>query len=602
MIVTGNIRTLFSMHGDVVLDNCIKAIEAMSDISELVIDSINAISETGGLYIGADGEIFDNYTKDDETRAKYKIVPTGLKYRNTDLPLFASFIKEKGMWTGAYIGTAQSLFEMYMQHYDQKKFKKVFNKIFCGNNRKRDIVGFGLSEVLNNWNNDIDEYKEYLDKNSETNTGNTLADQLAVALTRINNKIENDTKNNSKQLNKAQRKAQRLKKHLEKVKENEEKKKKQEEMQHIQEEIDSNIIEIEFGIIWKNVIPMEEVNIDFEDDATKEFLNRLEQEKEIAEEEEKLNNTSDNLNIAKENDNKLYNIEEDEDDEEMHNDPEDKLKLKVDLINTIYDSLLIKENWRINNKNRLGFYIKGIFKFVYMEQICKKTRDNIKGNGYTYSQNKKTYVVNTGLINKYGNYIYLVDKTPEIQDFYNKDISIMKKKLELISYGFNPTTIKELPNPIKFVENNEELIFDADYNNFDFNDTDHLYHIITERIDRFPEKYRSEPALILCDRIKSAIRQAIMIQKSDYKYIVPKYDFSKRKIQFMIPLRLDGLLDNPPEIVIIVDKSPQGFWNIFTILSTDDAYDDARLISKVDDSWIDIDRELNKNQILGGVQ
>lgn len=599
MDIIGNIRTLFSMHGDIVLDNCIKAIEALSGISELVIDNINAISETGGLYIAEDGEIFDRYTKDDEAKAKYKIVPTGLKYKNTDIPLFASFIKEKGMWTGAYIGTAQSLFEMYMQHYDQEKFKKTFNSIFSGDNRNNDITGFGLSEVLNRWNDNNDDYSRYLNENNEDKVNITLAEQLEAALNKINNKIDNGTKNNSKSLSKAQRKAQRLKKHLEKFKENEEKKKKQEEMQKVQEELESNIIEIDFGVIWKNVVPIEDVNEDFEDEATKEFLNRIEQEKQ--------NNTNECLCLTDRNNNESINTEDSTEneidtDDEIHDDPVDEIKLKKDLIDSIYDRLLIKENWKINSKNRLGFYLKGIFRFVYMEQICKKTRDNIKGNGYTYSQNKKAYVVNTGLIDTYGNYIYLIDKTPEIQDFYTKDISIMKRKLELISYGFNPTAIKELPNPIKFVENNAELVFDAEYNNFDFNDTDHLYHIITERIDRFPEKYRDESAIILCNRIKSAISQAIMIQKSNYNYIVPKYDFAKRKIQFMIPLRLDGLLDNTPEIVIIADKGTQGFWTIFTILSTDDAYDDARLLSRADNSWIDIDRELNKNQILGGTQ
>ena len=69
---------------------------------------------------------------------------------------------------------------------------------------------------------------------------------------------------------------------------------------------------------------------------------------------------------------------------------------------------MIKENWRISHKNRLGFYLKAIFEKVEYEQ--KNTSGNI-GNGYILSNDRTKCLVNTGLMDVYNNDIYVIDKT-----------------------------------------------------------------------------------------------------------------------------------------------------------------------------------------------
>ena len=182
----------------------------------------------------------------------------------------------------------------------------------------------------------------------------------------------------------------------------------------------------------------------------------------------------------------------------------------------------------------------------------------------------------------------MIDHSPSIPDFYTKIVSIMYNKAALLNMGFDINNVKYLPMSINFIRDKSELIFDAKYEDFDLDDTAHLFHIITERIGRFPDKYSNESPLYLCERIKTAIRQAIMISKTDYKYVIPKYDFSRRAIQFLIPLYLDNSPEDAPELTVVVGKQTNGMWSIFTVLYSDDAYDDARLICRANDSWLNM--------------
>lgn len=604
------------MHGVTEVDKCLQALEKLADVHDFDIDTLNNTSETGGVYVKANGTILEYFDKLAEDSAKYKLVPTGLKFRYSEYPLFAAFIKLHGQWEGCFVGTGTMLFDMYKEHYDGK-FNLDYQDIFGGENRVRDIVGFGLLEVLDNDANKSNEETIY-------SSDDSISNQLEVALNKLKNKIEksettfNNKNSKTKHKNKAQRKAEKLQKHLERVKEKErEQKEKEAEIRRQEEEkkkLEDELARTEHGVVWTEVIPMEEVHFYFEDNETKEFNKRLEQyinsnetqetiKGEMAEEENVntladviidiandivakgtvIENTNTNIDGCDEQD---IISDLDHDNYVKTESEKYRMQIKNDILNDIYERLLIKENWKINSKNRLGFYLRGICLFIWREQ--KNNPDILRGNGYTFSDDMKYCIINTGLMDTYGNFIYLIDHSPSIPDFYTKIVSIMYNKAALLKFNFNINNVKYLPSPIKFVHNNNELIFDAQYEDFDLDDTSHLFHIINERIGRFPDKYAKESPLVICERIKSAIRQAILISQTDYKYIVPKYDFSRKQIQFLIPLYLDNTLDTSPELTIVVGKQENEIWSIYTVLYSDDAYDDARLISKASDSWLNM--------------
>ena len=112
-----------------------------------------------------------------------------------------------------------------------------------------------------------------------------------------------------------------------------------------------------------------------------------------------------------------------------------------------------------------------------------------------------------------------------------------------------------------------------------------LNHIIGERRIRFPTEYCETPSDILCEKVKAAIGKALRISERDYKYIVPMYNLKMHKIQYLMPLYLNKSIEDSPELVIVVGES-NGFYIVYTILTTDDAYDNARLLCRPDSTWL----------------
>lgn len=534
--IVGSKNKLFSMHGMVETDKTLDALANLSESYELNIDKINDASEKAGIYVTESGRILPGFTDNDGRRARYKLVPTGLFQKYTEYPLLASFIKSQCFWEGPFVGTATQLFEMYKQHTKRDSFCEDYKQYFSGSCRVLDLVGFGLDELKEARKN----IEGTINKNEETedDKDDSIARALEKALEGII--LKDDDGDSSEHPSKEKRKKQRLEQTLEKVKKAEEKKEKQ-ELEKAKEEIESAVDVVEQG------------DIDFEDDTQ-------ENEEEVIQE-------MDHNNAQIEQEKYKY-----------------KMQLKWDLIEDIYERLLIKENWKATNKNRLGFYLKGLMLLIHKRQR-DLPQEVIKGNGYTFSDNRRRMVINTGLLDSYGNYIYLIDHTPPFANFYDKKVSIMNNKAELLNMGFDIKNIRHMPEPIKIVDDIKELVFDGNIEDFDFDDSIHISHIIKERIDRFPKKYRNESEVIISNKIKTAIEQAVKISKTDHTYMVPKYDFKRDTIQFLVPLHLDTSADETPELTLVIDRQ-NGIWVLYTVLYSDDAYDDARLVCRPTNTWI----------------
>jgi hypothetical protein len=252
----------------------------------------------------------------------------------------------------------------------------------------------------------------------------------------------------------------------------------------------------------------------------------------------------------------------------------------------IYDRLLIKENWKASSKNRLSFYLKSLAEKIKYEQT--KT-ESLVGNGYVLSNDRTKCMFNTGLIDIYNNDIYLVDLDNKEDDFYRKEVVMTGSKATLINYGFNKEDIMNMPKPARFYENKSDLVFSGSIAEFDLEDNHRLNHIIQERRSRFPEQYQEMSCDVLCEKVKSAVSKAVRLSERDYKYIVPMYNLKMNKIQYLIPLHLSASIEESPELVIVVGEN-NGFYCVYTILTTDDAYDNARLLCRPDSAWLKVSK------------
>lgn len=257
------------------------------------------------------------------------------------------------------------------------------------------------------------------------------------------------------------------------------------------------------------------------------------------------------------------------------NEKEEIINIDESLLENLYNRLIYKENWEKDRYYQLREYIKRI-----IQKVDRDIKNNYI-NGYIVGKNKDIICINSGLMDKYLNDIYLVRNKAE------NTITIVDAKVYLVNLGFEMQDIIEMPTTIKFYKDAKELIFSGNIREFDLENTNRLNHIIEERRHRFPEKYRDLKSDVLCSKIRASITTAIKMSEHDYKYFIPMYNFQRDMIQFLVPIYLDNGIDEKPEVVAIIDNI-NSFYSINTIISLEDAYNNARLICKPDTNWLSL--------------
>ncbi len=230
---------------------------------------------------------------------------------------------------------------------------------------------------------------------------------------------------------------------------------------------------------------------------------------------------------------------------------------------------------------------------AYIENIFEKLkRENRK---IITSDDNKYIVFNSNLLDKYFHEIYIVSEIVMDEDGTSYQNPFRLKSLtDLIKLGFkvNGAQIKnidELPQKPSFFNDINEVIFqtnwtiDRSFEKFE--------HIIEERKERFPAEYQSKKNDELARALDNAINYAVAIAQRNYKFIVPQYRPQDNKIQLLMPIYLSGSFTERPDFALILD--PDSNHQIYlpqTILPLDAAYQNARLIAKPDEYWLNPDK------------
>ena len=146
--------------------------------------------------------------------------------------------------------------------------------------------------------------------------------------------------------------------------------------------------------------------------------------------------------------------------------------------------------------------------------------------------------------------------------------------------------IDDLPEPALYFTNINEVIFhpsieiDRNYDRFT--------HIIDERRDRFPASEQDKDTTELARSLDHSINYAIAIAKRNYKLVVPMYRPQEDKIQLLMPIYLSGSFTSRPNFALVLNLN-EGIYTPETILPLDAAYQNARLITKPDELWLNPD-------------
>ena len=146
------------------------------------------------------------------------------------------------------------------------------------------------------------------------------------------------------------------------------------------------------------------------------------------------------------------------------------------------------------------------------------------------------------------------------------------------SYSEKMSNFHPNPDIATYFEDASDLVFDVNLN-IDPN----IGHIVTKNIERFPEVLRGDETMAT-NAILGAIQTLKEKIRRNYKIAIPHwYD---HKIQLLLPLVLTGN-DNTPDLALVVDKDKNR--NIYrgkTVLTLDQAYIDARIITSPDSDWL----------------
>ncbi len=136
----------------------------------------------------------------------------------------------------------------------------------------------------------------------------------------------------------------------------------------------------------------------------------------------------------------------------------------------------------------------------------------------------------------------------------------------------------DLPERMHFYDNPADLVYDYRYEirvNID--------HILgdEENMSRVPAFFR-EPGreMLLRRTLEGAIKEAERRASANYMLAVPQY--YRGTIQLLLPLCLTGEV---PELALTIQRE-DGYYSARTCLTTEMAYNNARLIARPEASWI----------------
>ena len=230
----------------------------------------------------------------------------------------------------------------------------------------------------------------------------------------------------------------------------------------------------------------------------------------------------------------------------------DVQKVYTDVTQLIWDRLLF-EHW--NSMNGLDYYIK----------ICGcrlQTLVDENKTQYFILNNIKSAVINTGLMNQFGQDILVMYRWHVKTESYCA-YKIIESKTDLLLNDFAKEQASKKIDPISFFGDGD--VFDADsIDDFDIN-YHSLFHVLRERKDRFPDL----PEQLLAEKLKNAIALGVNIAKRDKGYVRAFYTSKKENIQWVLPFHVERDITDEPELVMIVAKK-NDFYEMKTILPYDE--------------------------------
>ena len=286
---------------------------------------------------------------------------------------------------------------------------------------------------------------------------------------------------------------------------------------------------------------------------------------------------------------------------DIHFDTFDKLNMFLDeLANTA-----VAEDWHF--KDYSSCLSQPILK-NYVEQ----TYYNAFSQGAIYRNDfEGKMCMNTGLLDPAFNDVYILCdienyETPNalFKEYYSNPKVVLSSSRNFSRF------VNEIPKPPVYRKSVSDLFFDCDIacapGGIDINDK-HIYEDKIARINNTIQdkgtQYNNADAIKLA--FESAIRYSLALAKRNYKLVAPQLWPETGKIQFLMPIYLEGRCENQvgekkesvlPNVALCLEDTGNGRYLGTSILTLDMAYQNARLIAKPDSFWLEPQRISARSQ------
>ena len=239
----------------------------------------------------------------------------------------------------------------------------------------------------------------------------------------------------------------------------------------------------------------------------------------------------------------------------------------------LYNRLLVQKGWELETTSLRSYIDVVIARLNFMLQ----DKENVD-KYLTYNSNKTMALFNTALLDKFGKPILVTSKlNGNVLSF--TELQLVDTKATLLKNNFEKEKIKQTLDRVEFTKSKEDLMFNAEIDDFDLCNYERLSHCIVERRDRFPEYTKNMSDDAICSDMVKAIEMGITLSKYDLSYIKPIYNCRYNRINFIIPYHIGNDFNKEPELGIVVTQFDNGLWEVMTILRAEECKQDAKTLN-----------------------
>lgn len=232
------------------------------------------------------------------------------------------------------------------------------------------------------------------------------------------------------------------------------------------------------------------------------------------------------------------------------------------------------------------FDYKSSINYPILKSYVEHTYIRLKNEGKIIkSKDNKKIILNIGLLDK--NFLLdiciLCNKIPlqifdQVVFFSNNPEIVLEDDISIIK------NFSSRPLPAKYFSKIDEVIFNPNINiNMNWK------HIFIERADRIPVEIRNGniPIKEIVQRFRGNEENIKKMARRNYRMVIPQ--FYNDEIQFLMPIYLGTDFSGEPDFILVLAMDNSGNDPVYigtTILTVEMAYQNARLITKPDNSWL----------------